>query len=72
MSGEWCQDAYLPDAYTQLPLTDPLCQSPNATERVLRGGCWFLDKRAQRVALRGGNLPTLKNAYVGFRVVREP
>ena len=68
---EWCEDAYSPTAYRDLPTTDPLYQSKFATERVMRGGCWFLDARAQRVGLRGGNLPTLKSQYVGFRVVRE-
>ena len=68
---EWCEDAYSPTAYRDLPANDPLYQSKFATERVMRGGCWFLDARAQRVGLRGGNLPTLKSQYVGFRVVRE-
>ena len=68
---EWCEDAYSPTAYAELPNADPVYQSKFATERVLRGGCWFLDERAQRVGLRGGNLPTLKSQYVGFRIVRE-
>jgi eukaryotic-like serine/threonine-protein kinase len=70
---EWCQDAYGSDAYAATPegAENPAYWNQEATEYVLRGGCWFLDQRAQRVALRGGNLPTLKNAYVGFRVVRE-
>lgn len=70
---EWCQDGYAPDAYAKLPdrAENPSFWSDAVTERVLRGGCWFLDHRAQRVALRGGNLPTLRNAYMGFRLVRE-
>jgi formylglycine-generating enzyme required for sulfatase activity len=68
---EWCQDAFSPTAYTELPAKDPLSKCATATERVLRGGCWFLDARAQRAALRGGNLPTYKSQYTGFRVVRE-
>ena len=59
MSGnvwEWCEDAYSPTAYAELPNADPMYQSKFATERVLRGGCWvFWMKRAQRVGLRGGN-----------------
>ena len=68
---EWCEDAFSPTAYKELPTADPVYQSKYATERVMRGGCWFLDARAQRVNLRGGNLPTLKSQYVGFRLVRE-
>lgn len=68
---EWCEDAYLPDFYATGPATAPLAQSPEATERVFRGGCWFLDTRAQRASLRGGHLPTFKSQYVGLRLVRE-
>ncbi len=67
---EWCQDGYFPDFYASSPDADPVYTGP-ATERVLRGGCWFLDVRAQRVALRGGSLPDAKSQYVGFRLVRE-
>ncbi len=68
---EWCEDAYSPTAYQNLPDRDPIYQNQYATERVMRGGCWFLDTRAQRVGLRSGNLPTLKSQYVGFRIVRD-
>jgi formylglycine-generating enzyme required for sulfatase activity len=69
---EWCLDAYAPETYKRVPRAEnPVYRSSEATEQVLRGGCWFLDQRAQRVGLRGGNLPTLKNAYIGFRIVRE-
>jgi formylglycine-generating enzyme required for sulfatase activity len=68
---EWCQDGYSPSAYADAAPQDPVFTSPTLTERVLRGGCWFLDPRGMRVALRGGNIPTMKNAYTGFRVVRE-
>jgi formylglycine-generating enzyme required for sulfatase activity len=68
---EWCEDAFSPTAYRQPAFVDPVYRSAAATERVFRGGCWFLDVRSQRVALRGGNLPTFKSAYVGFRLVRE-
>ncbi len=74
MSGnvwEWCGDGYLPDAYAKAAPANPFVRPADATERVLRGGCWFLDARAQRAALRGGNLPGFKSQYVGFRLVRE-
>jgi formylglycine-generating enzyme required for sulfatase activity len=68
---EWCMDGYSPTAYATLATTDPSFGSATITERVMRGGCWFLDKRGMRVSLRGGNIPTTKNAYIGFRIVRE-
>jgi formylglycine-generating enzyme required for sulfatase activity len=68
---QWCQDEYSARAYTVLPPTDPIFTSPNATERVLRGGSWFLDARAVRTAQRSGNLPDFKSPYVGVRLVRD-
>jgi formylglycine-generating enzyme required for sulfatase activity len=74
---EWCQDEFDPAFYATGPDADPVFKSKSvgsggvATERILRGGCWFLDARAARVALRGGNLPTFKSQYAGFRLVRE-
>jgi formylglycine-generating enzyme required for sulfatase activity len=68
---EWCEDTYTPNAYGQSKTVDPVVRDKFATERVFRGGCYFLDNRAQRVALRAGNLPTFKSQYVGFRIVRE-
>lgn len=68
---EWCEDAYATDFYASGPAENPLSRNPVATERVFRGGCWYLDTRAQRPALRAGNLPTFKSQYVGLRLVRE-
>lgn len=67
---EWCQDGYSPTFYADSLATDPVYTGPS-TERIFRGGCWFLDARALRAAVRGGNLPDFKSPYVGFRVVRE-
>jgi formylglycine-generating enzyme required for sulfatase activity len=67
----WCEDGFSPTVYTAAPVTDPLFPPSQSTERVFRGGCYFLDGRAQRVAIRGGNLPAFKSPYVGFRLVRE-
>ncbi len=72
---EWCQDDFDANFYAAGPDADPVFKSKTmgdvAAERVLRGGCWFLDARAARAALRGGNLPTFKSQYAGFRLVRE-
>ncbi len=68
---QWCEDAFVPDYYAKSPSADPVARDPDATEQVLRGGCWFLDARAQRVTVRGGNVPGFKSPYVGLRIVRE-
>jgi len=67
---EWCQDFYTPHSYAAAPATDPV-QTAEATERVYRGGSWFLEPHQLRPAFRGGNLPTSRTQYVGFRLVRE-
>jgi len=69
---EWCQDWHEPDFYLKAPAADPVNKTTNATERVFRGGSWFLDAYNQRVAFRAGNLPSFKSQYVGFRLVRDP
>jgi formylglycine-generating enzyme required for sulfatase activity len=68
---EWCQDWYAADYYSHSPANDPMNTEPSS-ERVLRGGCWFLDAYYLRSAFRSGNLPSFKSQYVGFRLVREP
>ncbi len=67
---EWCQDWYAADYYAHAPDQDPVNQTPS-TERVFRGGSWFLEWRNLRAAFRSGNLPAFKSQYVGFRPVRE-
>jgi formylglycine-generating enzyme required for sulfatase activity len=67
---EWCQDWYAAKFYSGAPAVDPL-NTTNATERVFRGGCWFLEPHQLRASLRGGNLPGFRSPYVGFRLVRE-
>ena len=67
---EWCQDGFSPRFYATSPAADPVYTGP-ATERVLRGGSWFLEARSLRCAVRGGNLPEFKSQYAGFRIVRE-
>lgn len=67
---EWCQDFYAADFYAKA--ANSLVNTNATTERVFRGGSWFLDSNAQRAAMRGGNVPGFKSQYVGFRLVREP
>jgi formylglycine-generating enzyme required for sulfatase activity len=67
---EWCQDFYSPKAYTAAPATDPV-YTVETSEHVYRGGSWFLEPHQLRAAFRGGNLPTSRAQYAGFRVVRD-
>jgi formylglycine-generating enzyme required for sulfatase activity len=70
---EWCQDWYSRAAYTSQPAKDPLNNdAKNSTERVIRGGSWFLAASSQRSAYRGASLPDQKSAYIGFRIVGDP
>ena len=64
---EWCQDWYSGDYYARSPGIDPLNHEPS-TERVFRGGSWFLDWTKLRASSRSGNVPTFKSQYVGFRL----
>lgn len=68
---EWCQDSYDPGYYKRAPAVDPHHDGP-LTERVFRGGSWFLGPAHLRAAFRGFNLATFRSPYVGFRLVREP
>ena len=67
---EWCQDWYASDYYAKALEKDPLNTAPS-TERVFRGGSWFLDWQNLRGAFRSGNLPGFKCQYVGFRLARD-
>jgi len=70
---EWCQDWYDRAAYTVAAVKDPLnTDAKNSTERVIRGGSWFLAASSQRAAYRGAALPDQKSGYIGFRVVCDP
>ena len=67
---EWCLDWYGTDFYKKAPGKDPRNNEPG-TERVFRGGSWFLEPQNLRAGFRGGNLPNFKSQYVGFRLVRN-
>ncbi len=69
---EWCSDYYHPAAYRErgARVLDPAGQDP-FPERVMRGGCWFLEARYLRSALRSGRREEDRSPYAGLRVVRE-
>jgi formylglycine-generating enzyme required for sulfatase activity len=66
---EWCWDAYAADFYKRSPSEDP--RGPTeASNRVIRGGCWGSAQRDCRSASRGWSVPARRNDLLGFRVAR--
>ena len=66
--GEWCQDWYGEDYYSNSPAKDP--PGPGTGKyQVLRGGDWYLNPLLLRVAYRSFNSPIGRGSRVGFRCV---
>ncbi|MCY2993291.1 MAG: SUMF1/EgtB/PvdO family nonheme iron enzyme [Planctomycetota bacterium] len=79
---EWCHDWYGADDYTRpseesganlavSPVDDPF-GPPEATARVVRGGCWDSDAGDCRAALRFWSGPQYRCGILGFRVAAVP
>jgi formylglycine-generating enzyme required for sulfatase activity len=66
---EWCQNWY--GDYPIGSVSDPRGPSTGAW-RVFRGGCWGFPAKQCRSAARGRLDPSLRFAYVGFRVCLTP
>ena len=66
--AEWCADWY--GTYSELAVTDPVGPS-EGSERVLRGGGWYLDGESCRAAARDRDSPDFRHLSVGFRVLRS-
>jgi formylglycine-generating enzyme required for sulfatase activity len=66
---EWCQDGYKADYYQESPGVDPPGPS-GASDRVIRGGCWYGYPLLARSALRVRSTPVLRYDYLGFRLAR--
>jgi formylglycine-generating enzyme required for sulfatase activity len=63
---EWCSDWYA-DSYANANKTDPT-GPVSGTNRVLRGGSWFINPQGCRSASRYRNVPGGRDSFVGFRV----
>jgi eukaryotic-like serine/threonine-protein kinase len=67
---QWCEDWYDKDAYKSGPASDP--KGPGQGEaKVQRGGAWNIPATSARSAYRMRNIPSLRHATFGFRVLAE-
>jgi formylglycine-generating enzyme required for sulfatase activity len=72
MSGnvwEWVWDWYASDAYAKGAATDPAGPA-SGSNRVARGGSWFLDPQYARVAFRSNGAPGFRSSNLGVRLLR--
>jgi formylglycine-generating enzyme required for sulfatase activity len=80
MSGnvsEWCEDVYMADIYSRSDKNNPIvvCDPPydsGGSDRVIRGGSWYIVPSYMRCARRNYIVPSGRNYFVGFRLLRMP
>lgn len=65
---EWCQDWY--SEYPREKIIDPK-GSAEGTEKILRGGSWYVTPENLRSAYRPSRSPTFESFDFGFRIVLE-
>jgi formylglycine-generating enzyme required for sulfatase activity len=68
---EWCADWYGSDYYGKSPRRDPKGRD-EGSDRVCRGGCWYLSAWDCRSAFRIRFVPGRRVNDLGFRVALDP
>jgi formylglycine-generating enzyme required for sulfatase activity len=68
---EWVADDWHGDYEDAPPDGRPWINTPRGTDRVLRGGSWFLVARYCRSAARDGFTPGSRDTLIGFRLARS-
>jgi formylglycine-generating enzyme required for sulfatase activity len=67
---EWCSDSFEAGYYKNTPSKDP--RGPEKGDgKAMRGGSWVNTPWFIRVSFRFRYLPNFRNAYLGFRCLRE-
>jgi formylglycine-generating enzyme required for sulfatase activity len=67
---EWCCDWFGEDYYKECTLKNPIGPLSGSL-RVVRGSSWAHSAFRCRAAFRSSLSPAVRNAYVGFRVVKK-
>jgi formylglycine-generating enzyme required for sulfatase activity len=67
---EWCWDWYAKTYYTTSSTNNPQGPASGGSSRVIRGGDWAVNAAPLRCAARDEYVPSVTNAYIGFRCVR--
>ena len=68
---EWVQDWYSATYYSISPGVDPTGPT-TGSDRVLRGGSWFVSASLARSAFRVSRAPSVRSNGGGFRLARTP
>lgn len=68
---EWCEDIYNSEAYSKLPINNPV-YGGSGEYRVMRGGGWSNGPLGIRSSHRVGLSPGFGHHSLGFRIVRSP
>ena len=66
---EWCEDCYT-NSYAAASTDGSKAPETAGCYRVVRGGSWLADSTVLRAAHRDGEMPSLRNGDIGFRLAR--
>ena len=68
---EWCEDKYSQKFYHHSQETNPISTHGNCKRYVIRGGSALNKAETTRVSHRFGLPPSIRNEFLGFRIVIE-